>query len=164
MTAPGIGPLHATAIAVLAPPAETFRTARDLAVWLGLVPRQPSTGHKQRLGARTTMGERSLRRPRIIGANSVIIKRHVHAAARPGIWLGSMLTHKPPMLVRVALANKMVWIVWALMARSDDYGWHWPFTTRQSGASRIRCWADGSLWDHRRPSFPAADNFLWLDR
>jgi hypothetical protein len=53
------------------------------------------------------MGERSLRRLLIIGANSVIIKRHVHAAARPGTWLGGMLMRKPPMLVRVALANKM---------------------------------------------------------
>ncbi len=63
------------------------------------------------------MGERSLRRLLIIGANSVIIKRHVHAAAKPGTWLGGMLTRKPPMLVRVALANKMARIVWALMAR-----------------------------------------------
>jgi hypothetical protein len=53
------------------------------------------------------MGERSLRRLLIIGANSVILKRHVHATARPGTWLGSMLARKPGMLVRVALANKM---------------------------------------------------------
>jgi transposase len=105
MTVPGIGPLIATAIAVLAPPPETFRQARDFAAWLGLTPRQHSTGGKQRLGATTKMGERSLRRLLIIGANSVIIKRHVHAAARPGTWLGRMLTRKPPMLVRVALAN-----------------------------------------------------------
>jgi transposase len=105
MTVPGIGPLIATAIAVLAPPPETFRKARDFAAWLGLVPRQHSTGGKQRLGATTKMGERSLRRLLIIGANSVIIKRHVHAAAKPGTWLGGMLTRKPPMLVRVALAN-----------------------------------------------------------
>lgn len=117
----GIGPLIATAIAVLAPPPETFRKARDFAAWLGLVPRQHSTGGKQRLGATTKMGERSLRRLRIIGANSVIIKRHVHAAARPGTWLGGMLTRKPPMLVRVALANKMARIVWALMARGGVY-------------------------------------------
>jgi transposase len=107
MTVPGIGPLIATAIAFLAPPPETFRKARDFAAWLGLVPRQHSTGGKQRLGATTRMGERSLRRLLIIGANSVIIKRHVHAAARPGPRLGAMLTRKPPMLVRVALANKM---------------------------------------------------------
>lgn len=121
MTVPGIGPLIGTAIAVLAPLPETFRKARDFAAWLGLVPRQHSTGGKQRLGATTKMGERSLRRLLIIGANSVIIKRHVHATARPGTWLGGMLTRKPPMLVRVALANKMARIVWALMARGGVY-------------------------------------------
>jgi transposase len=121
MTVPGIGPLIATAIATLAPPPETFRKARDFAAWLGLVPRQHSTGGKQGLGATTKMGERSLRRLLIIGANSVIIKRHVHAAAKPGTWLGGILTRKPPMLVRVALANKMARIVWALMAGGGVY-------------------------------------------
>ena len=121
MTVPGIGPLIATAIATLAPPPESFRKARDFSAWLGLVPRQHSTGGKQRLGATTKMGEHSLRRLLIIGANSVIIKRHVHAAARPATWLGGMLTCKPPMLVRVALANKMARIVWALMAHGGVY-------------------------------------------
>lgn len=121
MTVPGIGPLIATAIATLAPPPETFRKARDFAAWLGLTPRQHSTGGKQRLGATTKMGERSLRRLLIIGANSVIIKRHVHAEARPGTWLAGMLSRKPPMLVRVALANKMARIVWAMMARGGVY-------------------------------------------
>lgn len=120
MTVPGIGPLIATAIAVLAPPPETFRKARDFAACLGLTPRQHATGGKQRLGATTRMGERSLRRLLIIGANSVI-KRHVHAAARPGTWLGGMLTRKPPMLVRVARANKMARTVWALIARGGVY-------------------------------------------
>ena len=79
------------------------------------------------------MGERSLRLLLIIGANSVITKRHVHAAARSGTWLGTMLTRKPPMLVRVALANsercratgsskpRTARIVWALMARGGVY-------------------------------------------
>ena len=61
MTIPGIGPLIATALVALAPPPETFRRGRDFAVWLGLVPRQHSTGGKQKLGATTKMGERSLR-------------------------------------------------------------------------------------------------------
>lgn len=121
MTVPGIGPLIATAFAVLAPPPETFRKARDFAAWLGLTPRQHSTGGKQRLGASTKMGERSLRRLLIIGANSVIIKRHAHVSTKPGTWLGGMLTRKPPMLVRVALANKMARIVWALMVRGGVY-------------------------------------------
>lgn len=126
MTIPGIGPLIATAIAVLAPPPESFRKARDFAAWLGVVPRQHSTGGKPRLGATTRMGERSLRRLLIIGANSVIIKRHIHATAKPGTWLGGMLTRKPPMLVRVALANKMPRIVWVLMARG---GFHKALAT-----------------------------------
>lgn len=121
MTVPGIGPLIATALATLAPPPENFRRARDFAAWLGRVPRQHSTGGKQRLGATTKMGERSLRRLLIIGANSVIIKRHTHRDAQPGTWLGNLLSRKPPMLVRVALANKMARIVWALMARGGVY-------------------------------------------
>ena len=121
MTIPGIGPLIATAIATLAPLPEAFRKGRDFAAWLGLTPRQHSTGGKQRLGATTKMGERSLRRLLIIGANSVIIKRHCHASARPGTWLASMLERKPTMLVRVALANKMARIVWALMKSGEVY-------------------------------------------
>jgi transposase len=121
MTVPGIGPLVATAMAVLAPPPETFRCARDFAAWLGLTPRQHSTGGKPRLGATTKMGERSLRRLLLLGASSVIIKRHVHAAARPGTWLAGLMARKPPLLVRVALANKMARIVWALMARGGVY-------------------------------------------
>ena len=121
MTIPGIGPLIATALVALAPPPETFRRGRDFAAWLGLVPRQHSTGGKQRLGATTKMGERSLRRLLIIGANSVIIKRHVHPMAGSGTWLGGMLLRKPPMLVRVALANKMARIVWALMVKNEVY-------------------------------------------
>ena len=121
MTIPGVGPLIATALVALAPPPATFRRGRDFAAWLGLTPRQHSTGGKQRLGATTRMGERSLRRLLILGANSVIIKRHVHASARPGTWLGGMLTRKPPMLVRVALANKMARTVWALLRKGEDY-------------------------------------------
>ena len=121
MTIPGVGPLIATALVALAPPPETFWRGRDFAAWLGLTPRQHSTGGKQRLGATTKMGERSLRRLLIIGANSVVIKRAVHRQAQPGTWLGGLLARKPPMLVRVALANKMARVVWALMAKGEDY-------------------------------------------
>lgn len=121
MTIPGIGPLIVTALVALAPPSETFRSGRDFAAWLGLVPRQHSTDGKQRLGATTKTGERTLRRLLIIGANSVIIKRHFHSMAQPGTWLGGMLLRKTPMLVRVALANKMARIVWALMVKKEVY-------------------------------------------
>lgn len=125
MTIPGIGPVIATAIATLAPPPDMFRKGRDFAAWPGLTPRQRPTGGKQRLGATTKMGERSLRRLTIIGANSVIIKRHCHASAHPGTWLAGMPGRKPTMLVRVALANKMARIVWALMKDKPERN-PWP--------------------------------------
>ncbi len=121
MTIPGIGPLIATALATLAPPPEHFRRARDFAAWLGLTPRQRSTGGKQRLGATTRMGERSLRRLLILGANSVVINRRTNPMAREGTWLGGLLARKPGMLVRVALANELARIVRALMARGGIY-------------------------------------------
>lgn len=67
------------------------------------------------------MGERSLRRLLILGANSVVIKRRTNPMAREGTWLGALLIRKPGMLVRVALANRMARIVWALMARGVVY-------------------------------------------
>ncbi|MCO4052827.1 MAG: IS110 family transposase [Bosea sp.] len=120
MTIPGVGPLVASALVALAPSPETFKRGRDFAAWLGLVPRQHSTGGKQRLGSTTKMGERSLRRLLIMGAHSELIWRK-RKGATPGSWLANMLASKPPMLVRVALANKMASIVWAIMARGETY-------------------------------------------
>lgn len=120
MTVPGIGPLIATALVALAPPPETFRRGRDFAAWLGLVPRQHSTGGKQRLGATTKMGERSLRRLLIIGANSVVTGCSRRRSTEDP-WLARMMERKPPSLVRVALANKMARIIWALMTKGETY-------------------------------------------
>src|SRR5690606_127431 len=78
MTIPGVGPITATAIVALAPPAETFSKGRDFAAWLGLAPRQLSTGGKQKLGPITKMGERTLRRLIIIGCSAVVL----HASKR----------------------------------------------------------------------------------
>ena len=120
MTIPGVGPVIATAVVALAPPAETFKCGRDFAAWLGLTPLQRSTGGKQKLGATSKMGERTLRRLLIIGASGVL-----RWAARNGVpagsWIARMLARKPPMLVRVALANKMARIIWALMAKGGIY-------------------------------------------
>src|SRR5690242_18181849 len=105
MTIPGIGAVTAAALTVLAPPADPFRRGRDFAAWLGKT---------------SKMGERSLRRLLIIGASAV-----ARGAARKGVpagsWLGRMLARKPPLLVRVALANKMARIVWALLAHGGVY-------------------------------------------
>jgi transposase len=120
MTVPGVGPITATAIVSLAPSATTFRTGRDFAAWLGLTPLQRSTGGKQRLGATSKMGERTIRRLLIIGA-SAVVRQACMRAAPAGSWLARMLARKPRMLVTVALANKTARIVWALLAKGGVY-------------------------------------------
>ena len=120
MTIPGVGPVTAVALTALAPPAPTFRRGRDFAAWVGLTPLQHSTGGKQKLGATSKMGERTLRRLLIIGASAVVRWAARHGAPA-GSWMARMLACKPPMLVRVALANKMARIVWALMAKGGTY-------------------------------------------
>ena len=120
MTIPGIGPIAATAIAALAPPPETFRKGRDFAAWVGLTPLQNSTGGKQKLGAISKMGERTLRRLLILGASAVVLHAAKRGAPR-GSWLEQMLARKPRMLVTVALANKTARIVWALLAKNEVY-------------------------------------------
>jgi transposase len=120
MTIPGIGPITATAIAALAPPAETFAKGRDFAAWLGLTPIQRSTGGKQKLGGTSKMGERTLRRLLIIGSSAVVQQASKRGAPR-GSWLEQMLARKPRMLVTVALANKIARIVWALLVKQENY-------------------------------------------
>ena len=120
MTIPGVGPVAATALVALAPAARTFRRGRDFAAWLGLTPKQHSSGGKERLGRTTKMGERSLRRLLILGASSVT-KVAARDPSRASAWLSGMLARKPRMLITVALANKMARIVWALMAHGGSY-------------------------------------------
>jgi transposase len=120
MTVPGIGPISAAAITALAPPADTFAKGRDFAAWLGLTPLQRSTGGKQRLGATSKMGERTLRRLLIIGSSAVVLQACKRGAPK-GSWLEQMLARKPRMLVTVALANKMARIIWALLVKQENY-------------------------------------------
>jgi transposase len=120
MTIPGVGPITATAIAALAPPAETFAKGRDFAAWLGLAPRQLSSGGKQKLGSITKMGERTLRRLLIIGCSAVVLQASKRGAPA-GSWLEQMMARKPRMLVTVALANKTARIIWALLIKQEEY-------------------------------------------
>ncbi len=105
-TMPGVGAITALAIETFAPPMATFKCGRDFAAWLGLVPRQSSTGGKQRLGKVSKMGQQDIRRLLIIGAMAVIRWASRKGAPR-GSWLARMMAKKPHMLVAVALANKM---------------------------------------------------------
>lgn len=120
MTIPGVGPITATALLALAPPIETFSRGRDFAAWLGLTPRQHSSGGREKLGSISKMGERSLRRLLIIGSSAVVLQAS-RRDAPSGSWLEQMLARKPRMLVTVALANKTARIVWAVLARKEDY-------------------------------------------
>lgn len=119
-TMPGVGPLTALAIEAFAPAMETFRSGRDFAAWLGLVPRQHSSGGKDRLGRVSKAGQADIRRLLIIGAMSRLnwsVRKHVH----PETWLGRMLARKPRMLIAIALANKMARAIWAMLSKKEDY-------------------------------------------
>lgn len=119
-TMPGIGPMTAMAVQAFCPPTENFHKGRDFAAWLGLVPRQHSTGGKDRLGRITKMGQRDVRKLLIIGAMSVI-----SASERKGHcddpWLARMLAKRPRMVVAVALANRMARRLWAMLTKGCDY-------------------------------------------
>jgi transposase len=105
MTMPGIGPVTAVSIAMLAAPPEMFSKARHFAAWIGLASGQHSTGGKTRLGTISKMGQRDLRRLLIIGAMSAVQAAQKRGGAPEGSWLTRMSARKPKMLVAVALAN-----------------------------------------------------------
>ena len=119
-TIPGVGAVTAAAITTFAPPMETFSKGRDFAAWVGLTPRQHSSGGKERLGRTSKMGQRDIRRLLIIGAVAVV-QWAARKGAPEGSWLARMLARKPKMLVAVALANRMARTAWALMRKGENY-------------------------------------------
>jgi transposase len=117
---PGIGPIIATAIAAAVPDPSVFKTGRDFAAWLGLVPRQNSTGGKTCLGPITKTGDRYIRRLLVIGATGLI--RYKRENVPGGLeWVTKLLAKKPIRLVTVALANKMARIAWAVLSSGELY-------------------------------------------
>lgn len=119
-TIPGVGPLTALAVEAFAPAMESFRCGRDFAAWLGLVPRQFSSGGKERLGRVSKAGQADIRRLLIIGAMARLSGARRKPPA-PGSWLSQMLAKKPRMLVAIALANKMARTMWAMLTKQEDY-------------------------------------------
>jgi len=116
---PGVGPLGAITMALTVEPGN-FASARHFAAWLGLTPKEHSTGGKQRMGKISKAGNERLRQLLFVGAMSVI------RFAKPGgksasAWLLQLLERKPRKLAAVALANKMARIIWAMMARGEAY-------------------------------------------
>jgi transposase len=120
-TIPGIGPITASLIAAtVGDNISAFKSARHFAAWLGLVPRQHSTGGKTRLGRITKAGNTEIRRLLVLGATSMVW-RAAHWNSKAGLWVQGVLARRPARLVTVALANKMARIAWALMTRKQVY-------------------------------------------
>ena len=119
-TIPGIGPITASLLAATVTDPTAFKNGRQMAAWLGLVPRQNSSGGKDRLGGITKAGDRTIRRMLVLGATSMIRCARTKA---PGDaeWLKALLARKPARLVTVALANKMARIAWSVLAREEVY-------------------------------------------
>ena len=117
---PGVGPTLATAlIASIADP-KVFRSGRDFSAWIGLVPKQNSSGGKDRLGNISKRGDRYLRSLFTTGALAVIRYAKIHGTRhRP--WLTALLARRPTKVAAIALANKIARMAWAMMARGERY-------------------------------------------
>ena len=118
-TIPGIGLIGATAIAAVVTDPKAFRSGRDFAAWVGLVPREDSTGGKRKLGPISKQGDRYLRRILVVGAHSVLRRAKHNPEKYP--WLTRLLARRPFKVVAIALANKMARIAWALLAKGGTY-------------------------------------------
>ena len=117
---PGIGVIGATAIAATVPDPKVFRSGRDFAAWIGLVPRQNSSGGKERLGNISKRGDRYLRSLFTTGALAVIRYAKIHGTKhRP--WLTALLARRPTKVAAIALANKLARMAWAMMAKGERY-------------------------------------------
>jgi transposase len=119
-TIPGVGPIGSSMLSMKAPPPETFRSGRDFAAWLGLTPKDHSTGGRMRHGGITKAGDSALRSVLIVGATALL--RHVRKGRhKPSPWLAALLERKPPKVAAVALANKFARIAWRLMVSGGVY-------------------------------------------
>ena len=119
-TVPGVGIMGASAIAATVADPSLFRSGREFAAWLGMTPRQNSSGGKERLGRTSKRGDKYIRSLLIAGAVAVL--RHArNRPTRDGVWVRALLDRKPTKVAAVALANKTARIVWAVMMRGDGY-------------------------------------------
>ena len=119
MEVPGVGPVLTSALIATVPDPHIFRSGRNLAAWIGLVPRQNSSGGKDRLGGITKQGDRYLRQMLVIGALAVIRYAQRHGTHRP--WLVQLMARRSSKIAAVALANKTARMVWAIMIGGERY-------------------------------------------
>jgi transposase len=117
---PGVGPALATALVASIADPSAFRSGRDFSAWIGLVPRQNSSGGKDRLGNISKRGDRYLRSLFTTGALAVIRYAKIHGTRRRP-WLTALLTRRPTKVAAIALANKIARMAWAIMAKDERY-------------------------------------------
>ena len=120
MGAPGVGPLTAHALLATMPDPARFKSGRDFAAWLGLTPREASTGGKQRLGAITKQGDQTLRRLLVLGATAWLRQVQAHPE-KASPWLRGMLARRPKKVVAVAQAARTARILWAMLTHDQPY-------------------------------------------
>lgn len=116
---PGIGVIGATALAATVTDPSQFKSGRDLAAWIGLVPKQSSTGGKIKLGSITKQGDQYLRRLLVIGGTSIVKMARIFPWRYP--WVVKLLEKKPAKVVAVAVANKLARIAWAIMSKGGTF-------------------------------------------
>jgi transposase len=117
---PGVGPLLATALVATVADPKAFRSGRNFSAWVGIVPKQHSSGGKDRLGCISKQGDRYLRSLFVAGALSVIRYAKIHGTKhRP--WLTALLARRPTKVAAIALANKIARMAWAMMAKGERY-------------------------------------------
>jgi transposase len=117
---PGVGPALATALVASVADPRAFRSGRDFSAWIGLVPKQSSSGGKQKLGSISKQGDRYLRGLFTAGALAVIRYAKLHGTGhRP--WLAALLARRPTKVAAIALANKIARMAWAMMVRGERY-------------------------------------------
>ena len=119
---PGVGPLLATALVASVADPKTFRSGRNFSAWIGLVPKQHSSGGREKLGSISKRGDRYLRSLFVAGAFAVIRYAKIHGTKhRP--WLTALLTRRPTKVAAIALANKLARMAWAMMATGARYNY-----------------------------------------
>jgi transposase len=117
---PGFGVILSTAVVATMTDPKAFKTGREFAAWIGLVPRQNSTGGKDRLGSISKQGDRYLRRLLVVGAISIVRTARMWPDKYP--WVIELLGRRPAKVVAVALANKMARVAWAILAKLSSAG------------------------------------------